>query len=167
LQEFLARLCYFSYFCLNFNIKEKKMGLVYADIELINSGDLEMARRYIIGDDEVKRITLNMLVDTGAYNLCINETIQQQLDLPFVEKRKAQLANGHIEEYDVVGPIVLKFKNRRTVCNAMVLQGDSEPLLGAIPLEDMDVLIHPARQELIVNPDHPYYAQMTLKGLRK
>ena len=142
------------------------MGLVYADVELINSGDMEMARRYMIGEDEVKRINVNMLVDTGAYNLCINESIQEQLDLPFIEKRKAQLANGHIEEYNVVGPIVLKFKNRRTVCNAMVLQGDSEPLLGAIPLEDMDVLIHPARQELIVNPDHPYYAQMKLKGIR-
>jgi clan AA aspartic protease len=139
------------------------MGLVYAEIELINADDLGMARRHIIGEEEVKRITLDMLVDTGAYNLCINETIQEQLDLPFIEKRKGQLANGHIEEYNVVGPIVLKFKNRRTVCNAMVLQGDSEPLLGAIPLEDMDVLIHPARQELIVNPDHPYYAQMKLK----
>jgi clan AA aspartic protease len=142
------------------------MGLVYADIELINSGDMELARRYFIGEDEVKRINVNILVDSGANNLCINESIQQQLDLPFIEKRMAQLANGSIEEYDVVGPIVLKFKNRRTVCNAMVLQGDSEPLLGVIPLEDMDVLIHPSRQELIVNPDHPYYAQMKLKGIR-
>jgi clan AA aspartic protease len=147
-------------------LKNKEMGLVYADIELINSGDIEMARRYMIGEEEVKRMNVNIIVDTGAYNLCINETIQEQLDLPFVEKRKAQLANSHVEEYNVVGPIVLKFKNRRTVCNAMVLQGDSEPLLGAIPLEDMDVLIHPARQELIVNPDHPYYAQMKLKGVR-
>ena len=99
------------------------------------------------------------VVDTGAYNLCINESIQQQLDLPFVEKRKAQLANGHIEEYNVVGPIVLKFKNRQTVCNAMVLQGDAEPLLGAILLEDLDVVILPLRQEMIVNPEHPYYAR--------
>ena len=45
----------------------------------------------------------------------------------------------------------------------MVLKGDSEPLLGAIPMEEMDVLIHPRRQELIVNPDHPYYAQLSLK----
>ena len=139
------------------------MGTIYAEIELINGGDLEMARRNIIGDEEVKRMPVNMLVDTGAYNLCINETIQEQLSLPFIEKRKAQLANGHVEEYDIVGPVVVKFKNRRTVCNAMVLQGDNEPLLGAIPLEDMDVLIHPLRQELIVNPDHPYFAQMKLK----
>jgi hypothetical protein len=45
----------------------------------------------------------------------------------------------------------------------MVLPCDMEPLLGTIPLEDMDVLIHPQRQELIVNPDHRYFAQMTLK----
>lgn len=139
------------------------MGTIYAEIELINSEDLALARRNIIGDEEVKRMPVNMLVDTGAYNLCINETIQEQLSLPFIEKRKAQLANGHVEEYDIVGPVVVKFKNRRTVCNAMVLQGDNEPLLGAIPLEDMDVLIHPLRQELIVNPDHPYFAQMKLK----
>ncbi|MDP4265670.1 MAG: retroviral-like aspartic protease family protein, partial [Bacteroidota bacterium] len=118
------------------------MGTVYAEIELINAGDLEMARRELMDSDEVKRMPVTMLVDSGAYNLCINETIQEQLDLPFIEKRKAQLANGHVEEYDIVGPVVVKFKNRRTVCNAMVLQGDSEPLLGSIPLEDMDVLIH-------------------------
>lgn len=139
------------------------MGIVYAEIELINSDDLALAKRKIIGEDEVKRMYVTMLVDTGAYNLCINETIQEQLSLPFVEKRKAQMANGQVEEFNIVGPIVLKFKNRRTVCNAMVLPGDNEPLLGAIPLEDMDVLIHPQLQELIVNPDHPYFAQMKVK----
>jgi clan AA aspartic protease len=139
------------------------MGLTYADIELINANDIALAKRHVIGEEEIKRIHVNMLVNTGAYNLCINETIQEQLDLPFLEKRKGYLANGSIEEYDLVGPIVLKFKNRQTVCNALVLHGDNEPLLGAIPLEDMDVLIHPLRQELIVNPEHPYYAQMKLK----
>ena len=139
------------------------MGLTYADIELINAEDLGLARKYIISNEEVKKLQLNILVDTSSYNLCINETIQSQLDLPFLEKRKGQLADGSIHEYDLVGPIVLKFKNRQTVCNALVLSGDNEPLLGAIPLEDMDVLIHPLRQELIVNPDHPYYAQMKIK----
>lgn len=48
------------------------MALTYADVELINAGDLEMARRYIIGDDEIKRLHANLLIDTGSYNLCIN-----------------------------------------------------------------------------------------------
>jgi clan AA aspartic protease len=139
------------------------MGLIYAEIEIINGGDLEMARRNIIGEEEVKRMHVNALVDTGSYMLCINENIQEQLQLAVVEKRKAQLANGSIVECEVVAPIELRFKNRQTTCRAMVLPGDSEPLLGSIPLEDMDVLIHPLRQELIVNPDHPYFAQMKLK----
>ncbi len=143
--------------------KLEEMGLVYADIELINAGDIEMARRHIIGEDEIKRMHINALVDTCSYMLCINETIQEQLQFPVVEKRKAQLANSSVLECDVVSMVELKFKNRRTICNAMVLPGDSEPLLGAIPLEDMDVLIHPLRQELIVNPEHPFYAQMKIK----
>jgi hypothetical protein len=95
--------------------------------------------------------------------LAINESIQAQLQLAVVETRKAQLANGHIIECPVVGPIELRFKNRRTLCQAIVLPGDAEPLLGVIQLEDMDILIHPQRQELIVNPEHPYFAQMKMK----
>ncbi|HEX8333780.1 MAG TPA: aspartyl protease family protein [Segetibacter sp.] len=139
------------------------MGLVYAEIELINAEDIALARRNVIDKDEIKRMTVTALVDSGSYMLAINENIQEQLQLPIVERRKAQLANGEIVECDVVAPVELKFKNRRTTCSAMVLPGESEVLLGAIPLEDMDVLIHPLRQELIVNPDHPYFAQMKMK----
>ncbi len=139
------------------------MGLVYADVELINGYDLENARRYIIGEDEVRKMHVNMLVDTGSIMLCINESIQEQLQYPVTEKRKAETADGRIIECDVVSGVELRFKNRQTTCRAMVLPGSSEPLLGAIPLEDMDVLIHQQRQELIVNPDHPYFAQMKLK----
>ena len=139
------------------------MSLVYADIELINGDDLALVRRKMMDQDEVKRMPLNILVDTGSYYLCINETIQEQLGLTLIEKRKGQLADGSIVEYNVVGPIEVRFKNRRCHVDAMVLPGENEPLLGAIPLEDMDILIHPQRQELIVNPDHPYFAQMKLK----
>lgn len=139
------------------------MGLVYADIELINGDDLALSRRHIIGEEEVKRMHINMLVDTGAVMLAINESIQEQLQFPIVDTKKVQLANGHIAEYPVVSNVELRFRNRATTCRALVLPGDNEPLLGAIPLEDMDVVIHPARQELIVHPDHPYYAVMKMK----
>ncbi len=65
----------------------------------------------------------------------------------------------------MVGPVTVLFANRKAVCNAFVLPGDSEPLLGAIPMEEMDVMIHPQRQELIVNPAHPNYAVLKMKGL--
>ena len=139
------------------------MGLTYADIELINGDDLAFARRNMIGEEEIRRLKVEMLVDTGALMLCINESIQEQLQFPVVEKRKAETADGRIIECDVVSNVEVRFRNRQTTCRAMVLPGSSEPLLGAIPLEDMDVLIHPQRQELIVNPEHPYFAQMKLK----
>lgn len=131
------------------------MGLVYAEIELINAVDIGLARTAIIGEEEIRRLRLNMLVDSSAYMMAINESIQEQLGLPFTERRKVKLANNRVVEYDVVGPVDVKFANRTATCSAFVLPGDSEPLLGAIPMEEMDVLIHPFRQELIVNPEHP------------
>jgi clan AA aspartic protease len=139
------------------------MGVVYADIELINSTDLVMARRNLIGDDEIKHMRLNVLVDSGAYMMAINETIQSQLEFPFIERRKVLLASGEVAEYDVVGPIDVRFANRKAVCSAFVLPGDCECLLGTIPMEEMDVLIHPQRQELVVNPQHPYHAVLKMK----
>jgi hypothetical protein len=139
------------------------MGIVYADIEIINAGDIEMVRRNLMDKDDVKRMRVNMLVYSGSYMMAINETIQGQLQIPFLEKRKSIMADGSLMEHEVVGPIQVKFANRSAVCNAVVLQGDNEPLLGSIPMEEMDVLIHPRRQELIVNPEHPYFAQLKMK----
>ncbi len=51
------------------------MVLVYADIELVNAEDLTLAKNHVIGEEEVKHMTVNMLVDSGAYNMCINESI--------------------------------------------------------------------------------------------
>jgi clan AA aspartic protease len=139
------------------------MELVYADIELTNADDVALAKRHVIGMEEIKKNSLNMLVDSGAYLMAINETIQSQLELPFIEKRKVQVADSRVVEYDVVGPVQVKFADRKATCNAFVLPGDSEPLLGAIPMEEMDVLIHPLPQELIVNPEHPNYAVLKMK----
>ncbi len=139
------------------------MGLVYADITLINAGDMEMAKRNMIGQDEVRQITTSMMADSGAYLMAVNQSIQDQLGLSFVEKRKAVMADGTVKEYDVVGPVYVKFKNRTAICSAILLEGDNEPLLGAIPMEEMDVMIHPKRQELVVNPEHPDYAVLSMK----
>jgi clan AA aspartic protease len=103
-----------------------------------------------------------MLVDSGAYMLTINENIQAYLQLPFRERKRCEIADGRIVECDVVGPVDVKFANRSATCNAFVLPGDSEPLLGAIPLEELDVVIHSKRQELVVNPLHPEGAVLRL-----
>ena len=139
------------------------MGLVYAEITLINAKDQVRFEENLIKKDQIRQITATMLVDSGAYMMAINETVKSQLGLEIKGKRTAQLANGQVIEFDVVGPIELKFENRDATCNALVLPGDSEMLLGAIPMEEMDVLIHPTQNKLVVNPLHPNIAQLSLK----
>ena len=143
------------------------MGMVYADIELVNGEDIAMSRRHIIGQEEIRSMRVNMMVDTGSEYMCINEMIQEQLGLPTVERRSFQLANGKVEEYAVAGPVEIRFANRRFYTEAIVLPGDTQMLLGAIAMEGMDVVVNPSRRELTVHPDHPYVAQMNLRGIRK
>ena len=139
------------------------MGLVYAEIELVNSGDVYSAQKGYIQTDAVKRLPVKALVDSDAYMLAINESIKIQLDLQKVDEQVAELADGSQVKLEIVGPVEIRFKNRRANVDAMVLPGDSEVLLGSIPMEDMDVLIDPKQQKLIVNPASPYIAKKYLK----
>jgi clan AA aspartic protease len=104
-----------------------------------------------------------MMVDSGALMLAINSAIKEQLGLETIEERVAALADGTSLTLEVVGPIEVKFKNRRCSVDALVPPGNSEPLLGAISIQDMNVLIHPQKEELIVNPQHPNYAGASLR----
>ena len=145
------------------NSEVNSMGLIYADIELINAADIEFAKKHYIGEEEIKRTWVSALVDSGAIMLTINDSLKEQLGLDVKETRTVQTADGRIMKLEVVGPIEVRFKNRRSLTQALVMPGENEVLLGAIPMEDMDVVIHHSRQELIV---HPYLAQMKLKGWR-
>jgi clan AA aspartic protease len=132
------------------------MGLTYANIELQNADDLAFVRRGFIGEDEVRQITVTAMVDTGSIMLCINESLQQVLGLPYIKKRRSQTADGRILELDVVGPVIVRFLDRECSTNAILLPDDQEPLLGAIPMEEMDLYVNPGRNELLpVHPDGP------------
>lgn len=139
------------------------MGLIYTEIELVSTDDLALTRRGYLKEADVKRTKVRALVDSGAYMLAINENIKLQLDLPELDQQIAELADGSKTKLEVVGPVDIIFKNRSTTCRAMVLPGNSEVLLGSIPMEDMDVLIDPKQQRLIVNPETPYFAKKPLK----
>ena len=141
----------------------KQMGLVYAEIELTSVDDLVLHRRGFLTEDKIKRLTVSALVDTGAYMLVINEHIRQQLDLPLIEAQVFRMADESERRGEVVGPVEIRFENRSTTVRAVVLAGTGEVLLGSIPLEDLDVVIDPRQQRLIVNPESPYIATKHLK----
>jgi len=139
------------------------MGLIYADLQLIRADDLALVRGGYLSPDKVRSLGVRALVDSGAYQLCINDNVRRQLDLPYVERITAELANGTQVELDVVGPVEIRFKTRRTVCNAAVLPGETEVLLGSIPMEDMDLTLFPKEERMDVNPATPYISKKKIK----
>ncbi len=68
------------------------MGLVCAEIKLINADDVAMAKHHYIGEEEIRETTIPMMADSGAYEMAINEHIQEQMGFSFIEKRRTLLA---------------------------------------------------------------------------
>lgn len=134
---------------------ENQMGLVYAEIELISVDDIALFSRGYLAENEIKRVRVNALVDSGSYMLVIPNHVKEQLGLRVLGERMAILANELEVRGTVVGPVEVRFENRRTTVDAVVLSDQGEVLLGSVPMEDLDVLIDPKRQKLIVNPDYP------------
>lgn len=126
------------------------MGLINAKIILINPRI-----------EKIKPLEVDALVDSGAVHLCIPEHIQIQLKLKEIDKKEVILADGERKLVPYVGPIQIKFKNRTGFAGALVM-GD-QILLGAIPMEDMDLVIIPKERILAVNPDSPNIATSIAK----
>ena len=101
-------------------------------------------------------VEVEALAASGAVHLCIPEHVRLQLKLEALEHRGVELADGSRATYAYVGPIVLRFKNRTGFVGALVL-GD-EVLLGAIPMEEMDLVVNPRDRSVDVNPDSPNIA---------
>jgi clan AA aspartic protease len=121
------------------------MGLVFANIKLSNP---------VL--PALKPVQTSSLVDSGATYLCIPQHIAIQLGVSELQKREVTLADGSSTLVPYVGPIKIEFEDRICFVGAMVL-GD-QCLLGAIPMEDMDLVIHPKLFKLSVNPTSPNVA---------
>jgi len=143
------------------------MGLTFADIKLTNSEDLALLHKGYIQEQEVRSIWVNALVDTGASMLTIPKSIQDQLNLPKVDEQRVELGNGSVITVDVVGPVQIRFENRMATVTAVFIAEEIEVLLGAIPLQSMDVLVDPRQERLIVNPQSTDKARIFFEGIEK
>ena len=106
-------------------------------------------------------VEVEALVDSGATHLCIPEHVQLQLELEAIDTKEVTLADGSKARVPYAGPIELRFKNRVGFAGALVM-GD-QVLVGAIPMEDMDLVIIPKTRTLDINPDNPNFASSIAK----
>ena len=129
------------------------MGLVYQHIRLANAAK-----------PDLEELDANALVDSGAIDLCVPPHVVLQLKLDTLEQREVTTADGRKQIVDYVGPIRIEVFGRKAFTGAMVM-GDVV-LLGAIPMESMDVLVDPRRQQLIPNPENPNIPGAMAMGVR-
>jgi clan AA aspartic protease len=121
------------------------MGIVTTRLMLINPREPALAP-----------MEVEALADTGSVFLCIPEHVRLQLDLQVLEHREVTLADGSHRSVPYVGPLQLRFKTRSRFVGALVM-GD-QVLLGAIPMEDLDLVVKPGTRSVDVNPDSPNMA---------
>jgi len=133
-----------------FRVSLSVMGYVYTNIKLTNP------RRPGLEPLEVKA-----MVDTEAMTLCIPQHIADQLQLEERDQRKATFADGRVATVPYVGPVEIGFENRLCYGGAMVM-GD-EVLLGAVPMEDLDLIVSPQHRKVVVNPASPNFPSALVK----
>ena len=129
------------------------MSIVHTEVTLKNEGDIVLVKRGYIKEDEVRQMTVQAIVDTGAWTIVINEKVREKLGLLDNGYGEARLADGQKEEYPMAGPLEIWWKNRRFNCDALVLPDAPDILLGALPLEGMDLTINPFRELVGVHGD--------------
>lgn len=110
---------------------------------------------------ELESLELEALADAGAVHLCIPEHVRLQLKLEAIDNKEVTLADGSKQLVPYVGPLEIRFKNRVGFAGALVM-GD-QVLLGAIPMEDMDLIVIPKTRTLDINPISPNVASSIAK----
>ncbi len=121
------------------------MGIARAKLRLENSKRKDLPA-----------LEVDAMADTGSLFLCIPEGIRLELQLEATSQKEVTTAKGKRHLCPYVGPVRVLFDNRECYVGAVVL-GD-EVLLGAVPMEDMDLVVVPSVRKVMPNPLHPHFA---------
>ncbi|GHV41630.1 hypothetical protein AGMMS50268_16740 [Spirochaetia bacterium] len=124
------------------------MGITYTEITLKNADDRVRVEEGLIKEKDVRQVTVTAMVDTGAGTLVITEAVCEQLGLSIQGLRNATVVGGGKAICKRTSPVTIYWKDRSSACNALVVPGETNILLGAIPLEDMDLIVNPVKQVL-------------------
>ncbi|GHV76870.1 hypothetical protein AGMMS49942_16910 [Spirochaetia bacterium] len=125
------------------------MGITYTEITLKNAGDVIMVNRGLMQAEEVRSVTVWTVADTGAAGMVITEEVREKLGLRVERNRQMSMANGPIENCPVTETVEVHWKDRMMTCQAVVVSGEGFPLFGAVPMEEMDLMVNPCTQEVV------------------
>jgi clan AA aspartic protease len=125
------------------------MGTVYAELTLRNEWDVVQAAKGFIKHEDIRAVTVTAVVDTGSYSLMIDEQTAQKLGLEKTGEQRIRIANGKRIVCPVTTPVEINWKDRQSVMRVITVPGLQQILLGLLPLEEMDLVVHPNKHELV------------------
>ncbi|MDR0561080.1 MAG: hypothetical protein LBG73_00125 [Spirochaetaceae bacterium] len=125
------------------------MGITREEITLTNEGDLAAAARGYITKKEARSVTVTAIADTGALRLVMPESLRKKLGLEILKTAPAALADGEKLEIGLTEGVEVRWKDRIITCDAWIVPNDCSVLLGAIPMEGLDVMGDPVNQRLV------------------
>lgn len=139
------------------------MGEVRASIALENGEDVALARRGLLSKDKVRRVTADVLVDTGAVLLLLPQDMVEALGLETIDKAVVTLANDQKVEMPISGPLILTAQGRTMNTDCLVGPPRCEPLLGQVVLERLDLIVDSTRRQLMTRPESPFLPSLKAK----
>ncbi len=139
------------------------MGEVKVEVELENAFDREMLQRGYIKEDQIRSMKIQALVDSGTVMLVLPQDIVEQLGLREKGKAIVTYADERKEERPLAGTVTVRAGKREADVSCVVGPPSSEPLLGQVVLEMMDLLVDCAQQKLMPRPESPFLPMLKVK----
>ena len=135
--------------------KEQTMGRFSVEVELSNQKDLFASEAHIISPDQVRSERVRGVVDSGAARLVIPESVVQRLGLDIEGSVQVRYADGRTAQRSVARNVRLSFGGRDGVFSAIVEPARDSALIGAIVLEELDLLVDCTQGRLVPrDPKH-------------
>ncbi|HDI00671.1 MAG: clan AA aspartic protease [Candidatus Latescibacterota bacterium] len=139
------------------------MGDVYVELELENYEDRLLAERGHMDEKAVRKERIKALVDTGATLPVLPEDMADALGLRRMGKVIVTYADERREQRDLAGVLTVRVGDRSMETRCVVGPPGSEPLLGHVVLEVLDLVVDPKEGRLVPRPESPYLPTLKLK----
>jgi len=129
--------------------EERIVGRFSVEVDLANADDMMRADAGLIPPAQVRRARVRGVVDTGAARLVIPESVATQLGLTISGSARVHYADGHTADRGIARRVYLSYLGRDSIFNAVVEPARESILIGAIVLEDLDLIVDCTNQRLV------------------
>jgi len=111
--------------------------------------------RFLPIEKQGAEVVCEALVDSGASELALPVDLIERLKLEELGNACVFTAYGGRHDYRVFGIAEVEVQGRVCQVRVIELPYGAEPLLGAVPLEEMDWHISTSEKQLVPNPQSP------------